>query len=47
MSPSAPDPAAGPSIFTALQQQLGLKLEPIRGPGEFLVIDQVEKPFAN
>jgi uncharacterized protein (TIGR03435 family) len=34
----------GPSIFTALEEQLGLKLESTRAPVEYLVIDSVEKP---
>jgi len=37
----------GPSLATALQEQLGLKLEPSRGAVDVLVIDSVEKPSAD
>ncbi|HEX4138280.1 MAG TPA: TIGR03435 family protein [Bryobacteraceae bacterium] len=42
-----PADTSGPSIFTAVQEQLGLRLQSARGPVEILVIDHVEKPDAN
>jgi uncharacterized protein (TIGR03435 family) len=41
------DVPRGPTIFVALEEQLGLKLEPTRAPREFIVIDQVERLSPN
>jgi len=45
--PGAPTDSTGPSLFTALQEQLGLKLKPSKGAVDILAIDHVEKPSEN
>lgn len=40
------DPST-PSLFTAILEQLGLRLEPEKGPVEFFIIDHIERPGAN
>jgi uncharacterized protein (TIGR03435 family) len=43
--PSGTD--AGPSLFTALQEELGLRLQPTKAPVDVIAIDQVQLPIAN
>ena len=43
----APANNTGPSIFTAVREQLGLELKPAKGPITFLVIDSAEHPSEN
>ncbi len=45
--PAADNPDAAPDLFTAFQQQLGLKLESTKAPVDVMVIDKVEKPSEN
>jgi len=44
---ASPPDSIGPSIFTAIQEQLGLKLESQKAPVQILVIDHVERPSEN
>lgn len=44
---SADNPDSGPSIFTALRETLGLKLDAMKGPVDILVIDRASRPSDN
>ena len=44
---SDPQVSKGPSLFSAVQEQLGLKLVPGKVPVEYLVVDHIERPTAD
>lgn len=44
---TAPADVSGPSVFTAVQEQLGLKLQSTKAPTQVLVIDHIDRPTAN
>jgi len=43
----SPDADAPPGMFSAIQEQLGLKLEAVKAPADVYVIDHIERPSAN
>jgi uncharacterized protein (TIGR03435 family) len=43
----APENTGGPSLFTALEEQLGLKLEATKGSVDVIVIDHIDLPSPN
>jgi uncharacterized protein (TIGR03435 family) len=45
--PPGSDASAPPSLYTAMQEQLGLKIEATKAPDDVMVIDQVQKPSPN
>jgi uncharacterized protein (TIGR03435 family) len=49
LTPGDSDPPVsnGPSLFSAVQQQLGLKLAPAKVPVEYVVVDHIERPSDN
>jgi len=47
MPPPPPVDNPPPGLFTAIQEQLGLKLDAVKAPADVMVIDKAEKPSAN
>jgi uncharacterized protein (TIGR03435 family) len=46
-TPGGPADAAGVSLFSALEDQLGLRIESKKAPMDTIVVDQAQKPSAN
>lgn len=46
-APNPTEESTEPSLFAALQEQLGLRLESAKGPIDFIVIDNIERPSEN
>jgi uncharacterized protein (TIGR03435 family) len=47
IQPRGDDPSAPPGLFTAIQEQIGLRLEAVKAPTDVLVVDSVERPSEN
>jgi uncharacterized protein (TIGR03435 family) len=47
LQPSAPSDDPRPSVFAAIQEQLGLRLVSTRGPVDVVVVDSIQRPTAN
>ena len=47
LPPSPPSDNPPPNLFTAIQEQLGMKLAAVKAPADVMVIDKAEKPSAN
>ncbi|WP_263355902.1 TIGR03435 family protein [Acidicapsa ligni] len=45
--PPSDKPDAPPNLYQAIQEQMGLKLDPVKAPADVLIIDKIEKPSAN
>jgi uncharacterized protein (TIGR03435 family) len=45
--PRAPDAAGPPGLFSAIQEQLGLKFESTKAPVDVIIVDKIERPSPN
>ena len=47
VDPAAPPEFPGPSLFTVVREQWGLKLEPAKGPLKVIVVESAQRPTGN